>query len=147
MHPDKRRLKALTRLKRLRAIESMTAQRELGEARQFQGKLRDLEERSAAMAREYSNRGDFTSANELTQSLGLAREMAKVSQTAQRDGNAAEHQIEQSRQKMARLDKQQERIEERIVETRNAIALQSERAEGGTQQLARPLQSQKRNNS
>gem|GEM_PF-2638335 len=132
-------MKALTRLKRLRAIESMTAQRELGEIRQFQGKLRDLEERSTAMARNYSTRRSHTCANDLAQSLGLAREMAKVSKTAQRDVAGAEEQIERSRQKMARLDKQQERIEERIVETRRAIATRSEQSESGAQQLARPL--------
>lgn len=145
MNPDKRRLKALARLKRLRAIESMAAQRELGEARQFQDKLRDLEERSATMAQEYSTRMDHASGGALAQSLGLAREMARVSKTAERDGAAAEEQIERSRQKMARLDKQQERIEERIVETRGAIAMRTERSEGEAQQLARPLLSTRQN--
>ncbi len=124
-----RRANTLRRVLRLREIEGMELQRELSEARSTQNRMRDLQGRTNAMAREYSDCVGSQTGAEMTQRLSLAGSLSRLSdQTAEHLREAAE-QADLATAKLAKLSHEQERLADRIAELDQAHeARQSARA-------------------
>lgn len=140
MSVAKRRAATLKRVRRLREIEAIGVKRELAEARSNEARMRDLYQRTGAMALDYSNRITATHAIDLRDALGLSRSLAKLSDEAFRMEGDAQAAARKASQTLAQLDHQQDRLDERIKELERAeqTRLESQNFDGNAR-LARSL--------
>ncbi len=139
MKSERRRIKLLKRMGQLRRLETMNVQRELVQAQQFGANAREMQSKTSKMAQAYSSASEHENGAGLKQSLGLAAELSKLSQTARKDALIADERIERSSVKIAQLDQRQERLDQQIAEAKRDLDAKMHKAQSEMSSLARQL--------
>lgn len=129
MARDSRRAHALRQMRRIREIETLTAQRELAEARDKEKRMQALNFRTQMMAKDYVSKAKTSSGIELSHSLNLSGSLIELSRQAMSHLTEAEQQAERAARTIARLDHQSERLGEHIAQVEREIRSEKERRE------------------